>query len=1029
MNSFSNDNHMELTELNIGKPKVILLGAGTPKVGSEHSALIKASNSIKVIDWFENSISALGSEITFVSGYKESEFKRLYPSFEFVSNPLWGTTGSAYSLISAINESECYAFYSDIVFRQTLVETLKETSGDVVVAVDSLWLNRFVGRSEEDISGAEKVICASHIATLLGQDIQSEIANSEFIGAVKFSKKASLFLSSQSHGLKEKFFKSNLSQLIEYLRQLGLEIKVVDVHGEWAELNQPQDLAHFILGTKAQTLHRLQPMLKHSVVENQVSFTIEEWTREPSKIIKRIQSELNSPKVVIRSSALSEDGFTESNAGAYTSLLDIETEDKKHLKSMIEIVISSYPDTNKDNQVLVQPMLEDVDVSGVIFTRTLSSSAPYYFLNYDDTTGSTESITSGTSKEGKTVVICKNAFKDNINIPENIRSVLPALKEIESLLHYDSLDIEFAITKDKKVHILQVRPIAVMNDLSTSLNDEDFFAFIKRLEYKFDEIQKTSPFIYGHKTIFGVMPDWNPAEIIGIKPRPLAISLYKYLIMDDVWAKQRAEYGYKDVRPQKLLYSFAGQPYVNVTASFSSFIPMNIDSELSNKLVNFYLDWLIKNPHLHDKVEFDVVPTCVTFDFHKWEKRFLDNGFQKEEVQILKNELKAITTNAVKQNVSYLDKIRLCEKRFEEIKASNLNQLEKVELLLGDCKEHGTLPFAHLARSAFIAVNILKSAISENIITSQEYEIFINSIRTVSHEFTSDAYKITKSEMDWDTFVQKYGHLRPGTYDITSSCYFDDPEKYLKPAVATSSDRNDPVEHNKDWDIALSKLVNSLNNMGIYLSNTELDLFLRGAIEGREYGKFIFSRNLSLSLDIIKSWGGQLGLDKDDLSYLKLTDIFEGSELHISEIRLKLQHKIVIAKQKQGENVAVELPQLITKADDFQCFVYPSSQANFISKSSIATSIINITGSDIDTDLSGKIILIEQADPGFDWLFGRKIGGLITKYGGANSHMAIRSAEFGLPAAIGVGESIFKKLERAKEVELDPVNQIIRVIN
>jgi len=1020
---------MEPTELINGRPKVILLGAGTPKVGSEHSALIKASNSIKVIDWFENSISALGSKITFVSGYKENEIKQLYPSFEFVSNPLWETTGSAYSLISAINESECYAFYSDIVFRQTLVETLKETSGDVVVAVDSLWLNRFVGRSEEDINGAEKVICASHIATLLGQNIQSEIANSEFIGAVKFSKKASLLLSSQSHDLKEKFLKSNLSQLIEYLRQLGLEISTVDVHGEWAELNQPQDLAHFILGTKAQTLHRLQPMLKHSVVENQVSFTVEEWGREPSKIIKNIQSELNSPKVVIRSSALSEDGFTESNAGAYTSLLDIETEDKKHLISMIEIVISSYPDNNKNNQVLVQPMLSDVEVSGVIFTRTLSSSAPYYFLNYDDTTGSTESITSGTSKEGKTVVVCKNASENNINIPENIRSVLPALKEIETLLHYDSLDIEFAITKDKKVHILQVRPIAVINDPTASLNDEGFFTLVKRLENKFDEAQKTSPFIYGNTTVFGVMPDWNPAEIIGIKPRPLAISLYKYLIMDDVWAQQRAEYGYKDVRPQKLLYSFAGQPYVNVTASFSSFIPKAIDSELSNKLVDFYLDWLIKNPHLHDKVEFDVVPTCVAFDFHKWEKRFLDNGFQHKDIQILKNELKVITSNAMKQNASYFEKIHLCEKRFEKIKASNLNQLEKVELLLGDCKENGTLPFAHLARSAFIAVNILKSAVSENIITAQEYEIFINSIRTVSHEFTSDACKITRSEMDWDAFVNKYGHLRPGTYDITSSCYFDDPEKYLKPAVATSSDINDSFGRNKDWGIALSKLVRSLNDMGVYLSNAELDAFLRGAIEGREYGKFIFSRNLSLALDCIKRWGDQLGLDKEDLSYLKLTDLFEGSELDINEVRLNLHHKIEIAKQKQGQNFAVELPQLITKIDDFQCFVYPSSQANFISKASITASIINITVSDIDIDLSGKIILIEQADPGFDWLFGRKIGGLITKYGGANSHMAIRSAEFGLPAAIGVGESVFLKLERAEEAELDPVNQVIRVIS
>ena len=48
--------------------------------------------------------------------------------------------------------------------------------------------------------------------------------------------------------------------------------------------------------------------------------------------------------------------------------------------------------------------------------------------------------------------------------------------------------------------------------------------------------------------------------------------------------------------------------------------------------------------------------------------------------------------------------------------------------------------------------------------------------------------------------------------------------------------------------------------------------------------------------------------------------------------------------------------------------------------------------------------MIESADPGYDWIFTHDIKGLITKYGGAASHMAIRCAEFNLPAAIGSGE-------------------------
>ena len=70
-------------------------------------------------------------------------------------------------------------------------------------------------------------------------------------------------------------------------------------------------------------------------------------------------------------------------------------------------------------------------------------------------------------------------------------------------------------------------------------------------------------------------------------------------------------------------------------------------------------------------------------------------------------------------------------------------------------------------------------------------------------------------------------------------------------------------------------------------------------------------------------------------------------------------------------------------------------------------------------DLTGKIVLIENADPGYDWIFTQKIAGLITKYGGANSHMAIRCAEFGIPAAIGCGEQRFESYCEKGSLQVD----------
>ena len=79
--------------------------------------------------------------------------------------------------------------------------------------------------------------------------------------------------------------------------------------------------------------------------------------------------------------------------------------------------------------------------------------------------------------------------------------------------------------------------------------------------------------------------------------------------------------------------------------------------------------------------------------------------------------------------------------------------------------------------------------------------------------------------------------------------------------------------------------------------------------------------------------------------------------------------------------------------------------------------------------ISNKIVLIENADPGYDFLFSYKINGLITKYGGANSHMAIRCMEIGLPAIIGVGEKIYKNFLQSKKIYIDCSNRNYSIIH
>ena len=81
-----------------------------------------------------------------------------------------------------------------------------------------------------------------------------------------------------------------------------------------------------------------------------------------------------------------------------------------------------------------------------------------------------------------------------------------------------------------------------------------------------------------------------------------------------------------------------------------------------------------------------------------------------------------------------------------------------------------------------------------------------------------------------------------------------------------------------------------------------------------------------------------------------------------------------------------------------------------------------------DKNIDGYIICIPNADPGFDWIFSHKIRGLITAWGGANSHMAIRAGELGLPAVIGSGEVLYEKWSTAKRVFINCAAKKVEII-
>ena len=196
--------------------------------------------------------------------------------------------------------------------------------------------------------------------------------------------------------------------------------------------------------------------------------------------------------------------------------------------------------------------------------------------------------------------------------------------------------------------------------------------------------------------------------------------------------------------------------------------------------------------------------------------------------------------------------------------------------------------------------------------------------------------------------------------------------------------------------------------------------YINRAIVGREHGKFVFTRTVSDILEKIAKYAEANGLSRDEISHVPLSAILNSLK-NYSDINVEEYLREIFEQEsdKHDISVAIRLPQLLVDEAGVNIVPFQVSHPNFITQKKIIAQCLLLNSDIDDLSLKGKVIIIEGADPGYDWIFSQEISGLITKYGGANSHMAIRCAEFGIPAAIGCGEQRFEQLIKADYVHLD----------
>jgi phosphohistidine swiveling domain-containing protein len=750
-----------------------------------------------------------------------------------------------------------------------------------------------------------------------------------------------------------------------------------------------------LFSSKANTLKVLHSNLSFSHIDDLLILTYKDFRDNRNNVINEIQNKFPYENIIVRSSNLSEDIISSSKAGKYKTVENVDPKNKNVIITSIEQVFDSYITPYNNDQVFIQRQVSNAEIryAGVVYTHQLVSGKPYYIINFDTTINS---VTNG--KTGSAICISRE-YKD-AKIDKEWEILLHSIKELEEVTENKSLDIEFAITKRNEVIIFQVRPIKKTLKCSDKLWE---IIFLEN-----EKIKKTTK---NTKKCFSDMAFWNPSEIIGDNPFPLDYSIYAKLVTDKAWnvGIRDLGFGHSD---NKLMIKIGNKPFIDLNESFFALTPIEIPQTISVKLIAYYLKKIKKSPALHDKIEFQVVLNSFFFGINNLIKQEFDGILNETEKQQL---FAALKSNLLKNIKNYNPVIKKDKKEIDFylrfILTTNYSNLEGCLSFIRELIEvlqNIVVPiFARHARMAFMAKILCDSLAEQNYISDQEKSIFYGSFSSITSEFLKDF-----STMSNGDFLDKYGHLRSGTYNIRVDAYKDSvikPSGFLEKSIADTGFLN-------------SSIAKALQTEGIDLDVNLVIDFIKTTINLRERTKFEYSKGISKLLDAIIYLGQKLNISRNDLSFLEIDDVLSLNPHNFGNISKLIKKK----KNNHNLNSLLILPNIIFDDTDLNCVYVLEGNPNFITNETALAEVIYLEGTDF-CNCDEKIVLIENADPGYDWLFTHKIKGLITKYGGMGSNMAIKCTELNIPAALGCGNILFDKIVAAKIILLDCEKKAINV--
>ena len=212
-------------------------------------------NGRRILDWLLAAFTANGiREVAFIGGYQLDRVRQEYPDFTFRQNTDWQNNNILESLMHAedLMAEPFICCYSDTLFSASVVGRLLTGPGDICLAVDTQWQERYRHRSEHPSADAEKVTVSHGRVTRIHRDIEAGAAHGEFIGLSRFTPTGAGWLTGHYHRCKQHhtgspfreaqvFEKAYLIQLYQEMVEHGVSLAHVDTAGQYMEIDTQED--------------------------------------------------------------------------------------------------------------------------------------------------------------------------------------------------------------------------------------------------------------------------------------------------------------------------------------------------------------------------------------------------------------------------------------------------------------------------------------------------------------------------------------------------------------------------------------------------------------------------------------------------------------------------------------------------------------------------------------------------------------------------------------------------------------------